>query len=479
MYEANIFVLVLTALQAGCDQQPPTGVLIGLEGSVFSTTAVNITYPGYNQTSTSASKAAHKSGLPQAAVIGIAVGLAVLFLVTIAILIIYARKRKNLNRLRKQLNSPLHSRFGAPNITAPTNGAYGNPYAPPAAVNQPFDPSEYTIKELTVLDSARAVLGQHQSPIDLKDPQGWYSNRLASQLSKPPGAAIPTHQAYIPTSLPQLSPSSPSSPTVSDATSDTYHMKEDRSSRSSPKYTPKHTPPPLILEPKPPLHRRSPSKQVQMQIPEMRAINSTQRFPSSPPQAVYEPQSQSQPLHERNRSLSRPRAESRTRDESRPRNESRTRAESRADGRAESRTRVESRSGSRTRNEGGPQSRTREESRDRLEDFSRVSPPALHSQRMGFDEQDPSRSASRADSCKRTTVRPGISNTNASNDAPLVRHGGRFDFELAERERLEKERTEAFASITKDSFRKKKKAMPEDATPISAESAEEQWPGSY
>jgi hypothetical protein len=403
------------------------------------------------------------------------VGLAVLFLVTIAILIIYARKRRNWNRLRKQLNSPLHSRFGAPNITAPTNGAYGNPYAPPTAVNQPFDPSEYTVKELTVLDSARAVLGQHQSPIDLKDPQGWYTNRLASQLSNPPGPAIPTHQAYIPTSF---SPISPSSPTVSDATSDTYHIKEDRSSRSSPKYTPKHTPPPLILEPKPPLHRRSPSMQVQMQIPEMRAIDSTQGFPPSPPQAIYEPQSQSQPRYERDRSLSRPRAESRTRDESRPRNESRTRADSRADGRAESRTRVESRSGSRTCNDSGAQSRTREESRDRLEDFARISPPGLHSQRMGFDEQGPKRSASRADNYKRTTVRPGISNTNASNDAPLVRHGGRFDFELAERERLEKERTEAFASITKDSF-KKKKAKPEDATPVSAESAEEQWPGSY
>ncbi len=472
---SNFAALVLTALQAGCVQQPPTGNLIGLEGSVFSTTPINITFPGSNQSATPSSKTTHKSGLPQGAIIGIAVGLAVLFLVTVAILIIYAWKRRNWNRLRQQLNSPLHSRFGAPNITAPTNGAYGNPYAPPTAVNQPFDPSEYSVKELTVLDSAQAVLGQHQSPIDLKDAQGWYNNRLASQLSKPPGPAIPTHQAYIPNSFPPLSPSSP---TVSDATSDTYHMKEDRSSRSSPKYTPKytpkHVPPPLILEPKPPLYRRSPSTQVQVQIPDMRAINSTQGFPPSPPQAVYEPQSQSQPLIERNRSLSCPRVESRTRDESR------ARAESRADGYAESSTRVESRSGNRTRHEGGAQSRTREDSPDRLEGFPRVSPPGLHSQRMELNEQGPSRSASRADSSKRTTVRPGIRNTNASIDAPLVMPGGRFDFELAERERLDKERMEALASITKDSFKKKKKKpKPEDATPISAESVEEQWPGCY
>jgi hypothetical protein len=112
---------------------------------------------------------------------------------------------------------------------------------------------------------------------------------------------------------------------------------------------------------------------------------------------------------------------------------------------------------------------------------SRVSPPGLHSQRMAniADEQYPSRSGSRADNYKRITVRPGISNTNASNDEPILKHGGRFDFELAERERLEKERMDAFAGITKDSFKKKKKSRPEDATPISAESTEEQWPGSY
>jgi hypothetical protein len=96
-----------------------------------------------------------------------------------------------------------------------------------------------------------------------------------------------------------------------------------------------------------------------------------------------------------------------------------------------------------------------------------------------IDEQYPSRSASRADSYKRITVRPGIANTNASNDQPILQHGGRFDFELAERERIQKETMEGLASITKDSFKKKKKQRPEDATPISAESNEEQWPGSY
>jgi hypothetical protein len=95
------------------------------------------------------------------------------------------------------------------------------------------------------------------------------------------------------------------------------------------------------------------------------------------------------------------------------------------------------------------------------------------------EEANPPRSASRAESYKRITVRPGISNTNASKDEPLAK-AGRFDFEWAERERLEKERRTGLASITKDFFKKKKtKKRPEDVAPISAEEHEEQWPGSY
>ena len=98
----------------------------------------------------------------------------------------------------------------------------------------------------------------------------------------------------------------------------------------------------------------------------------------------------------------------------------------------------------------------------------------MHSQKMTMPDEMPSRSGSRADSYKRYTARPGISNTNASNDDPLIKPS-RLDLEAIERDKI----SEALASITKDSFKKKKvKSKPEDATPISAES-EEQWPGTY
>jgi len=52
----------------------------------------------------------------------------------------------------------------------------------------------------------------------------------------------------------------------------------------------------------------------------------------------------------------------------------------------------------------------------------------------------------------------------------MIKHGGRFDFEFAEREKMERDRLEG-----KPEIRRLKK---EGATPDSANSGE-QWPGLY
>jgi hypothetical protein len=78
---------------------------------------------------------------------------------------------------------------------------------------------------------------------------------------------------------------------------------------------------------------------------------------------------------------------------------------------------------------------------------------------------------------QRATSRAGVGNANSSQSSPpiqnitgpLVRHAGRFDFELAEQERREKEARDGIVQQAKDLS---------DETPVSAESPE-QWPGSY
>lgn len=460
---------VLTALQAGCVQQPTIGTLIGLQGSVFSTTPVNITFPGYNQT-VPTSKATHKGGLTQAAIIGIATALGVLFILAIAILIICSRKRKNLDRLRKlRLNSPLDPRFGAENITAPTKGSYGTPFAKaPLTAYEHFVPSQYKAREYAELDSTQDVSDKYDfSSRDRNQPSaGHYSHPRTSHFTDQTETALPTHQAYIPATY------SPASPTGSEATSDTYQLKEVPS-----RFSPKHVPPPIMVIPKPPTHKKSSSVQSETQVPQRLETNLSLFPTSSQPKAELQHQRQARPrVDTGNLSYSRPRGENRSRDGSRTRIENRSRegSKDRGGSRADSRNRAEARS----------ENRPREDSRSRgVEESSRVTTQALHSQRM-TEEQLPSRSASRADSYKRYTARPGISNTNASKDEPLQKHDARLEFEMAERQRTEKERMEGLATITKDSFKKKKKkkskSRPEEVSPIDAESdGEEQWPGSY
>lgn len=125
-YIANWTCLVLTALDAGCVQQPPAGVLIGLNGTVFSKNQVGITSPSKTP-ATSSTK--HKV-LTIGAIIGIAVGGGVLAIILIAVIFVCLRKHRNNNRL-KQLRSPLDARFGASNISAPNRGAFASPKSSP------------------------------------------------------------------------------------------------------------------------------------------------------------------------------------------------------------------------------------------------------------------------------------------------------------------------------------------------------------
>lgn len=192
--------LVLTALQAGCLQHPEEGWLIGIQGSVFSSSTVNITFPGYNQESTNSKK----KGLAQPAIIGIAVGGAILLAIVTAVIYVYCRKRRERTR-RLQISSPLDSRYGAKNISSPTDGAYGNPYTDsPSKVTEPFHLSTLSSKERQVLGLDRPAIPNnpsitkpqaYSSPVS---PDADYTRDAGYHL--PPYSACrgPTHQAYIP-----------------------------------------------------------------------------------------------------------------------------------------------------------------------------------------------------------------------------------------------------------------------------------------
>jgi hypothetical protein len=343
---------------------------------------VNITYPGYTQPKVAGTSSKRKGGLSQGAVIGIAVAAVVLVLIAIAVLFICFRKRRH-NKGMKGLSSPLHARFGAADITSPVDGAYGNPYSVPQVhAIQPFDPTAFSKKELTVLKDAQEVLAKHQ-PGTPPFNSNW-QNALATSVPVYSGPAIPTHQAYIPGHSGPVSPAN----TADSMETESTNLKSYASSKSSPKtatHTAKAIPPPI--------HVPKSTHPVPQQIPQ----------PSTAQLRSEEEMENARIYNNRGRDSQLP---------------------------------------------------------------------------SGADALPASRSHSRAESYKRGTVRTsrqGLSNTNASAETPIISagsafwQGGRFDFELAERERHDREQL----ADPKNTQRKN-----QNATPVSAGS-EEMWPGSY
>lgn len=86
-YMANFIV----ALGAGCQQQPATGTVIGLNDTIFSTTLISAIDPS---ASAAAAANAH-TGLPNSAIIGIAIGAVIVLLAIVGFFFVRYRKQRN------------------------------------------------------------------------------------------------------------------------------------------------------------------------------------------------------------------------------------------------------------------------------------------------------------------------------------------------------------------------------------------------
>ena len=203
--------------------------MIGLSSSVFTYDEITPTFPGDNPNTRSSNG---KKGLSRTAIIGISVGVCGLLVIILVILYCCAR-RQRLQHMRKGLNSGFHERFGAPNITSPNSGAYGNPYANPAVASAPL----------------QFVPGSHSRDVshdqDYIEHKGGRSLQPQRPIISAPQTQMPTHQAYIPISPPQTQMPAhqayiPKSPAGSHSTQ--FSMSTLPSARSSPE-NPSHLSP--------------------------------------------------------------------------------------------------------------------------------------------------------------------------------------------------------------------------------------------
>ena len=127
--EANTTPLtVLTALNAACIQQPTPGNTISIQGSLFSTTPVNITTP----TATPSGVNYSTGGLTLGAKIGIAAGGVVALLMISGFCIVWNGKRRRRQYLRKIQDQSGYSDWRKSHAFTPEDGMRGGPFVPRA-----------------------------------------------------------------------------------------------------------------------------------------------------------------------------------------------------------------------------------------------------------------------------------------------------------------------------------------------------------
>jgi hypothetical protein len=227
-------VLVIVALQAGCSQQPATGMVIGLNDTVFTTTQVAITTASAASSTTNGSGGSHS--LSTGAKIGIIVAAIIILLIITGVSIIWYKKRQR----KTIVESRYDPRFGAPEISAPTAGAFVNPICQTSPTSKTFvkyNPREFHEPKTT---SSEELRPNSPASTDL-------SSKSGSQPSSPPytGSTLPVHQAYIQNPRQALrgplSPETPSPPNSAPIRARTYSSTNSAAGATPPNSAPIRT----------------------------------------------------------------------------------------------------------------------------------------------------------------------------------------------------------------------------------------------
>ncbi|ETS79773.1 hypothetical protein PFICI_09626 [Pestalotiopsis fici W106-1] len=192
----------MTALRAGCKQRPQPGALIGLSDSLFTKNLVNITAPPSNDTATGDGDST-ATLMTTGAIVGIAVGAALLFLGGTALFWVYHRKQKRL--YDSNVVYKYDPREGSASVTPPLKWPSASIDSKPGSVL-----SQYELRTQATLRT-----GNDHPDFDEEVPiQRANYHFDPNQSSRGPGSALPVHPAYVPramsrTGARELSPEPP------------------------------------------------------------------------------------------------------------------------------------------------------------------------------------------------------------------------------------------------------------------------------
>ncbi|RYP35719.1 hypothetical protein DL766_002372 [Monosporascus sp. MC13-8B] len=200
----------MTALRAGCEQRPTGGDLLGLSGTVFTDSLVEITNPPSNETF--AGPEGSSGTMTQGTIVGIAVAAALLLLGGTALFWVYHRKQKRL--YGGAICSDYDPRDGgggdgSKSITPPLVRGYDNNNGGGGGAKSIVQMSEYEMRSQRK-SSYYATSADYYAALALEKETTTTTNQHHSHyLAAPPRrpeyaydpnnpAALPTHFAYAP-----------------------------------------------------------------------------------------------------------------------------------------------------------------------------------------------------------------------------------------------------------------------------------------
>ncbi|KAI3321780.1 hypothetical protein HD806DRAFT_147026 [Xylariaceae sp. AK1471] len=179
----------VTALRAGCEQKPAPGELIGLSGSLFTDSLVNITTPPV--TVSSDNKDTGFGITSTGAIVGISLGGALLFLGGLALFWVYHRRQK---RIFQGVLTPNDPGSRSKSITPPPHPPYVGGYST-AEKRAPFQMSDYELRAQKNYTNNAAYYDMLEKEMQANRP-----NYITDTNNPRPGyqSVLPTHPAYLP-----------------------------------------------------------------------------------------------------------------------------------------------------------------------------------------------------------------------------------------------------------------------------------------
>lgn len=293
--------LVLIALEAGCKQQPAPGELLGLSGAIFSDYAVNITTPPSNVTAADAKKKDNGT-MTTGTIVGIAVGIGLLFLGGLALFVVYWRRQKRYKREDSGSPDPYDKplRSGSSSITA-TNGGAVPHYTMDYKYEPPSYEMQYQQQQKQQPPPQAHIVSHFSSNADYYDDLEGRGRPLPqtqpaeiTSVNHHGNSVLPTHPAYVPRGYlggrPSRNPSPNERPRPKSNKPDSYAIQAYLNAQEDSKIPPPPLNPPHARSTKP----NAASRASQFAGP--LAVSTSEPAPAPPPPPPAQSQQKKSPV---------------------------------------------------------------------------------------------------------------------------------------------------------------------------------------